>query len=250
MKKLMIDASAALCATVGLCIESANVVGYQNKGVTKNLSQQVCTFDAVGGGGLELAKLVPVDDEGEYVGEGEVSVQFYSGLGVLEGGYSYYGAGEYGKKFPNAGWYDEDADELIEDFQFDSGEGFMTFAGTPCKFVYSGEVNMAETDVPFRKNLSPQGNIRPSSVDIQDIVPVDGEGDYIGEGEITIQFYSGLGVLEGGYSYYGPGEYGKKFPNAGWYDEDNDELADYTFAAGEGFLLFGGQAGYLRFPEL
>ena len=68
--------------------------------------------------------------------------------------------------------------------------------------------------------------------------------------EITIQFYSGLGVLEGGYSYYGPSEYGKKFPDAGWYDEDNDELADYTFAPGEGFLLFGGQAGYLRFPEL
>ena len=27
MKKLMIAASAALCATVGLCVESANVVG-------------------------------------------------------------------------------------------------------------------------------------------------------------------------------------------------------------------------------
>ena len=126
----------------------------------------------------------------------------------------------------------------------------MTSAGTPCKFVYSGEVNMAETDVPFRKNLSPQGNIRPATVDIQDIIPVDGEGDYIGEGEISIQFYSGLGVLQGAYSYYGPGEYGKKFPNAGWYDEDNDELAEYDFAPGEGFLLMAGSAGYLRFPEL
>ena len=30
MKKLMIAASAALCATVGFGLESANVVGYQN----------------------------------------------------------------------------------------------------------------------------------------------------------------------------------------------------------------------------
>ena len=129
----------------------------------------------------------------------------------------------------------------------------MTSAGTPCKFIYSGEVNMAETDIPFRKNLSPQGNIRPTSVDIQSIVPVDGNdenAEYIGEGEITIQFYSGLGVLQGAFSYYGAGEYGKKFPDAGWYDEDNDELADYTFAPGEGFLLMAGSAGYLRFPEL
>ena len=31
MKKLMIAATAALCATVGFSLESANVVGYQDK---------------------------------------------------------------------------------------------------------------------------------------------------------------------------------------------------------------------------
>ena len=79
----------ALCATVGLCIESANVVGYQNKAVRKNLSQQVCTFDAIGGGGLELAKLIPVDGDGEYVGDGDINIQFKSTLGVLEYSYAY-----------------------------------------------------------------------------------------------------------------------------------------------------------------
>ena len=36
MKKLMIAASAALCATVGFSLESANVVGYATKSCPAN----------------------------------------------------------------------------------------------------------------------------------------------------------------------------------------------------------------------
>ena len=48
-------------------MESANVVGYQNKAVRQYLSPQVCTFDQIGvtGGALDIQKLVPVDGEGE-----------------------------------------------------------------------------------------------------------------------------------------------------------------------------------------
>ena len=108
---------------------------------------------------------------------------------------------------------------------------------------------MAETDVPFRKLLSPQGNIRPTSVNIQDIIPVDGEGKYIGDGDINIQFLSSAGVKQTSFAYYGKDEYDDDMP-AGWYDEMEDELAVYTFAPAEGFVIMAGSAGYLRFPEL
>jgi hypothetical protein len=247
----MIAASAALCATVGLCVESANVVGYQNKSVRQDLSQQVCTFDQIGvaGGVLDIQKLIPVDSEGDYVGEGDINIQFKSSLGVLQAAYAYYGPKELNKKQTEPGWYDEDTEELAE-YEFASGEGFQVQASSACYFNYSGEVNMAETDVPFRKDLSMQGNIRPTSVDIQDIIPVDGEGEYIGYGEVNIQFASSLGVLQAAYAYYGPKELSKKQTVAGWYDEDTEELAEYTFAAGEGFKIQAGTAGYLRFPEL
>ena len=249
MKKLMIAASAALCATVGLCVESVNVVGYQNKAVGKNLSQQVCTFDQIGvtGGALDIQNLLPVDSEGDYVGDGAVNIQFLSPLGYLQTAYAYYGKDEYDDDMP-AGWYNEKTDELAE-YTFNSAEGFMVSAGEAFNFQYSGEVNMAETDVPFRQFLSAQGNIRPSAVDIQTIIPVDGEGDYIGDGAVNIQFYSNLGAGERQYAYYGADEYDDDTP-AGWYDEDEDELADYTFAAGEGFKIYATQAGYLRFPEM
>ena len=249
MKKLMIAASAALCAAVGFCVESANIVGYQNKSVRKNLSQQVCTFDQIGvtGGALDIQKLLPVDSEGDYIGNGAVNIQFKSDVGRLTAAYSYYGEDEYDEDTP-AGWYNEDEDELAV-YSFASAEGFQVYATTAFYFNYSGEVNMSETDVPFRKNLSMQGNIRPASVNIQTIIPVDGEGDYIGNGAVNIQFASDVGRLQAAYAYYGEDEYEDDTP-AGWYNEDEDELAEYTFAAGEGFKVYASQAGYLRFPEL
>ena len=217
----------------------------------KNLSQQVCTFDQINveGGVLDIQKLVPVDADGEYIGEGEVNIQFKTALGALEAAYAYYGPKELNKKQEVAGWYDEDTEELAE-YEFNPGEGFQVQAGTACNFQYSGEVNMAEADVPFRKNLSMQGNIRPTAVDIQDLIPVDEDGEFIGEGEINIQFSSDLGALNAAYAYYGPKELNKKQEVAGWYDEDTEELAEYEFSAGEGFKIQAGVAGYLRFPEM
>ena len=237
------------CATVGLYVESANVVGYQSKAVRQFLSQQVCTFDQIGvsEGALDIQKLIPVDGEGDYIGNGAVTIQFISPLGAAQSFYSYYGKDEYDDDTP-AGWYDEDEDELAV-YTFAAGEAFNVYSSDPSVFQYSGEVNMAETDVPFRQYLSAQGNIRPAAVDIQDVIPVDDEGDYIGSGDITIQFISNLGAAQTFYSYYGKDEYDDDTP-AGWYDEDEDELADYTFAAGEGFKLYAGTAGFLRFPEM
>ena len=225
------------------------MVGYQTKAVGKNLSQQVCTFDQIGvaGGALDIQNLIPVDGEGDAVGEGAVNVQFLTPLGRVQASYAYYAKDEYDDDMP-AGWYNEDEDELAE-YSFNSAEGFMVLSSEVCNFQYSGEVNMAETDVPFRKNLSPQGNIRPSSVDIQSIIPVDGEEEVIGEGAVNIQFLTPLGRVQASYAYYAKDEYDDDMP-AGWYDEDEDELAVYTFSAGEGFMLLAGQAGYLRFPEL
>ena len=176
-----------------------------------------------------------------------MNVQFLSPLGYLQTSYAYYGKDEYDDDMP-AGWYDEMEDELA-DYTFNAAEGFMVSSSDACNFQYSGEVNMAETDVPFRKNLSVQGNIRPTTVDIQDIIPVDGEGEYIGDGAVNVQFLSPLGYLQTSYAYYGKDEYDDDMP-AGWYDEMEDELAVYTFAAGEGFMISAGTAGFLRFPEL
>ena len=198
-------------------------------------------------GVLDIQKLLPVDENGNYVGDGAVNIQFLSDVGVKKFSYAYYGAGEYDDGLP-AGWYDEMNDVLAE-YTFSLAEGFMVYASTAFNFVYSGAVNLAETDVPFRKNLSPQGNIRPSAVDIQTIIPVTDDGEYIGNGAVNIQFLSDVGLKKFSYAYYGEDEYDDGM-SAGWYDEMNDELAVYSFSAGEGFMMYATKAGNLRFPEM
>jgi hypothetical protein len=233
-------------------LASANIVGYQTKANRKFISQTVCTFDQVGveGGVLDIQKLMPVDEDGAYIGDGEITIQFNNEKGKAIGAFSYYGEDEYDDGF-KAGWYDEGTDELAE-YEFAAGEGFQVYCGVACSFTFSGEVNMAETYIPCRKFLSAQGNIRPCDVDIQTIIPMDGtdeDASYIGDGEITIQFASEKGKVLVAYSYYGEDEYDDGF-KAGWYDEGTDELAEYTFAPAEGFKLYAGSACYLRFPEL
>ena len=230
-------------------IESQNIVGYQTKSVRKYLSQQVCTFNQIGvtGGALDIQKLLPVDSEGDYIGDGDINIQFINDRGKFLTSYAYYGNDELDDGYP-AGWYDEDSYELA-DYSFSAGEAFQVYGASACNFIYSGEVNMAETDVPFRKYLSFQANVRPSAVDIQTIIPVDEDETYIGDGDINIQFFTDRGKFITSYAYYGDDELDDGYP-AGWYDEDSYELAEYNFAAGEGFKLYAGSAGYLRFPEL
>lgn len=248
MKKLMFTAAAALCATVGLCegITSANIVGYQNQSVPQYLSVQVNTFDQVGGGGLSLDTFVPKDSSGNPVGGGEVTLQFLDEFGVGQYSYSYYLGGELKKK-PDDAWYDED-NEKVEGFEFDEAEGMMVFSGGEYVFPFSGEVNQAETDVPFAPYLSPHGNIRPCAVSIQSIQPIDAGESLIGGGAVQMQFLDQFGVGQYSYAYYLGGELKKK-PDDAWYDEDN-ELVEIDLAAGQGILLYAECEGFLRFPEL
>lgn len=234
-------------ATVGLSIESANVVGYQNKDVRRGLSQQACTFDQIGveGGALDIQNLIPVDGNGDKVYGGDVNIQFYSNVGKFQQAFSYFGEDEVDEGSIE-GWYDDDGEYVT--YSFEATEGFQVSSAVACRFVYSGEVNMAETDVPFRRGLSFQGNIRPSSVDIQTIIPIDSNEEKIFGGDVNIQFYSNVGKFQQAFAYFDEEEVDEGSIE-GWYNDDG-EYAEYTFLAGEGFKLSTAQAGYLRFPEL
>jgi hypothetical protein len=111
-------------------LASANIVGYVNKDVRRGMSQQACTFDQIGvtGGALDIQKLIPVDNEGDYIGDGDVTIQFYTYVGKFEKAYCYYGENEF-EEDRVAGWYDENEGELA-DYTFVAGEGFKLSAAT------------------------------------------------------------------------------------------------------------------------
>ena len=248
MKKLMIAASAALCATVGLCVESANIVGYQTKDVRKNLSVQLATFEDVAAEGMDIQNIKPVPAEGEDVSSGDFTIQIYGATGVIQTQYLYVLGEDIDEGYPD-GWYEEDMETLVTK-TFDAGEAFnLSMAVEGAALQYAGQVNGEETSVPVRQNLSAQGNFRPTSVDIQSIIPVVDEGKSFSSGDFTIQIYGPTGVIQTQYLYVFGADIDEGYAD-GWYEEDMETYVDKTFAAGEGFNVSAATAGYLKFPAL
>ena len=145
MKKLMIAASAALCAAVGFCdVTSANVVGYTTREVAADTYVMVgCPFEATGGGELHIndfikggdANLYP-DFQEDYFAE--IQVQKESGSG-----YDYYWLEWDGEDEddPYFFWngFDGEADFMVE-------PGFCCWFKNPhvCTITVAGQV--ADTD--------------------------------------------------------------------------------------------------------
>jgi hypothetical protein len=230
-------------------LESANIVGYQTKSVQLGQSFQGCAFDQIGvdGAVLDIQKLIPVDENGDIVGGGDVNIQFYNSFGKFLNSYAYYEEDGWDTDCP-AGWYDEELGELAV-YSFNPAEGFKVYTGTEANFLYSGEVNMAETFLPVRQGQSFQVNARPTEVNIQAIIPVDESEEIIGGGDVNIQFYNSFGKFLYSYAYYEEDGWDTDCP-AGWYDEELGELADYSFGASEGFKVYSGTECFLRFPEM
>ena len=248
MKKLMIAASAALVATVGLCVESANIVGYQNKDVRKNLSVQLATFEDVGAEGMDIQNIKPVPADGEDLVSGDFTIQIYGATGAQTASYAYVLGEDIDEGYPD-GWYEEDMETLVVK-TFDQGEAFnLSMAVEGASLQYAGQVNGEETAVPVRKNLSAQGNFRPVPVDIQSIVPEVEVGDELVSGDFTIQIYGPTGAQTASYAYVLGEDIDEGYAD-GWYEEDMETLVTKTFAAGEGFNVSAAKAGYLRFPAL
>ena len=129
MKKLMIAASAALCATVGLCVESANVVGYQAKNVTINdrAMRSAATFLKVG----EKPTAIKISDIKQTAGDpGDLTLCLYNDNVTRTAQYIYFSSEATGGELEE-GWYildsngDPDFESGVQDFAIPSGQGFV-----------------------------------------------------------------------------------------------------------------------------
>ena len=117
-------------------------------------------------------------------------------------------------------------------------------------FTYSGAVNGEEMEVPVIKNLSAQGNVRPTTIGVQDILPEVTEPSKILESyDFTIQFYSEFGICTNSFSYVFGEDIDEGYEDA-WYKEDGETVAEYEFPAGFGFKVYATKAGKLIFPAL
>ena len=222
MKKLMIAASAALCAAVGFGVESANIVGYQTKDTVTGFNFVIPTFANVGGGSINIQdiKITGATDWAD-------NIQILDEGGATIAAYIYASAAESG--YEADGWLSEDGGSLA-DVTFEPGQSILIDTADTATITFAGAVSTEDTVVDTVTGFNFVGNNTPVSLNIQDIL-ITGATDWadniqiLDEGGATIAAYVYATAAESGYDA------------DGWLSEDGGSLADVTFEPGQGILI-------------
>ena len=260
MKKVMFTAAAALCATVGLAIESANTVGYTQTGITKDgrLTVSGVPFVQTTGGNINITEIKPTVD-GAVPGDGAFVLTWYD---RTTGGYKRAGWCE--GTYPTAQDADDDTNwsdvaawgdgdyVAITDKSFVAGEWALVQPNLDGESAITAAGALATTDKTAAANavtivkdgrLTAAGNPLPVTTAIQEITATV-DGVVAGDGAFVLTWYD---RTTGGYKRAGWCE--GTYPTAQDADDDtnwSDVAAwgdgDYVkitkgFAIGEGFLV-------------
>ena len=245
MKKLMSAASAAFMATVGLALESANVVGYAQTGLRYgNKGAGACFVPANGSATINLQDLVVTGYEGDCYGD--VSIQELDSAGRSIDGrkWFWYDAEEDGYY----GWYNEE-EECPTDVTLAPGEGLYVSAPNESYSLQSaGQVPTSDIAVQLRYGNKHCVNPTPVAININsttDGVWVSGyEGDCYGD--VSMQKLDNAGRSIDGEKWFwydaeGDGYYG-------WYNE-NEETPEVNIAPGESVYVTAPSTAYfINFP--
>ena len=247
------------CATVGFAIESANVVGYQDKSVELDgMFMMGSGFLTVGTStdSYSIQSLIPQypADAEDPLGDGEAQIQEVGTGGEIGTVYMYLTASCTYPGFTDAGWYTQEGSSFVKsDKTFVRGEGFLYAAPYAYKMdgddeeqlattlQSSGEVNTsAKTLTLDLDGLWTLSFDRPVATSIQKLVPSFPEDaeDPLGDGEAQIQEVGTGGEIGTVYMYLTASCSYPGFDGAGWYTQEGSTFvkATRTFSAGEGFL--------------
>ena len=260
-----------LCATVGLTIESDNVVGYQEKGIDA-FSLAGATFTKVDGGeNITFADYAVNCNEKEESAKGWIALgdvfNTYSAIGSFTGSYYYCPqwmadalAEELG--YPVAkGWYNVNDEEFLScasATKVGFGEGIVAKAsGDGAAITFSGSVKKDPTVTDIAA-FTIVGNSSPVEIKLGQIVVNCNEKEETSTGWIAlgdvINTYTAEGSFDKSY-YYCPQwmadalaeELG--YPVAkGWYDVNDEGFLDccnekVAFGAGSGFIAKSSGSG-------
>lgn len=227
MKKLMIVAAAALCATVSMqAVESANVVGYYDVEAPTGDSMRCPTFKTVGGAGYDLAKIQVTGG----FGVGDIVAQTLTSDGLWDGEFYWLTEDEAGVP---TGWYqDAVGDVPVEegDVVLTEGQAFALHSDyEDLALTCSGEVQSGDVELTFVQGDGMIGNAVPVETDFADVTVTGG----FGVGDIVAQTISAEGLWDGEYYWLTEDEAGVP---TGWY---KDAVGDEPVEAEEVVLAPG-----------
>ena len=208
-----------MCGSL-LAVESANVVGYQQKDTVTGFNFVIPSFKAVNGGSVHIQdiKIANATDWGDNIqvlDEGGATIATY-----------YYASAEQSGAAAD-GWLDDTL--ALADVTFAPGQSVLIDTVDSAVLTFAGQVSTEDTVVETVPGFNFVGNNTPVAVNIQDIKIANATdwGDNIqvlDEGGATIATY-----------YYASAEQSGAAAD-GWLD-DTLALADVTLEPGQGILI-------------
>ena len=227
MKKLMIAGVVGLCAAVTFGLESANVVGYQNKEITAGFNFVAPTFLPVDSSGMINIQDIKLDattaeswsDNLQILDEGGATISTYGYATAEESGFS------------KDGWLDEEGN-YAEKVTVPYGAGILIDSANNSSVTFSGQVSDTESTITGVAGFNFTGNNTPAEIDIQDIkldaTTAESWSDnlqILDEGGATIATYGFATAEESG------------FEKDGWLDGDGNYAEKVKIAPGQGVLI-------------
>ena len=260
MKRLMIAGIAGLCAAITFGIESANVVGYQNKEMTvANFNYECATFQAVGKardaqtlGDIKASEGFSFSEIQFLTSGGANAYVEHPQLGRVIQSYTYWADPEW-TTAGVAGWYlydDADGEYPMNDVVVPMGQAYCVWmAGEELgeTLNYAGEV--ANTAVPLTFNVANfnyVGNCTPTKIELGDIVASENfsfsEIQFLTSGGANAYVdHPQLGRVIKSYTYWADPEW-TTAGVAGWYLYDDADGAypmnDVELEAGQAFCVW------------
>ena len=249
MKKLMIAASAALCATVGFGLESANIVGYMDNNKTvAGLNLLAPGFVDVGLTSIKLSGLKVTNAEGGEVGTGTCVINLIDENGNTLKSYSWASTGRGASK--TWGWK-EGTTAIDDTVVFARGAG-MLFTAQNANDVLSssGEANLSE--IAFGDTvagLNVIANPYPAQVALKSLTVTNAEGGEVGTGTCVINLIDENGNTLKSYSWASTGRGASK--TWGWKEGTTAIDDTVVLEAGQAVLFTAQNAGdKLIFPAI
>ena len=254
-----------LCATVGLCVESANIVGYQN--IPNDVSgycQRGATFITVGGvnDSYNIQSIIPQKpaDAATDLEDGGAVIQEIDDFGEVIQSYTYFLEGSTDTPTGKAGWYyfQPGSGNVYAEKTFVRGVGFLYQAPyfenadeeeIASSYTTSGEVKQeAKSVLAEISGYCHRANYRVTPLSIQKLTPkgLPEAATELEDGAAVIQEIDDFGEVIKSYTYFLDGSTDTPTGTAGWYyfqPGSGNVYADKVFAPGEGFLY---QAPYFE----
>ena len=214
------------CATVGLAVESANVVGYAS-GTLRQGNKAVGTqFVAVSGDVIDLTDIKVIGYDPESGTEGDVNVQILDAHGKAGMSYFYYDVpGDF------TAWLDGNDEEVSAGtLTLAAGEGLWVSApDATYSLQTAGQVPTTGIAVALRQGNKVVVNSTPVDVDLTEIDVTGYDTESGTEGDVNVQILDAHGKAGMSYFYYDvPGDF------TAWLDGNDEEVSAGTLVIGPG----------------